>query len=235
MRQTFNEIHRPQLRPQARAADPTSHGRRADWTASWCRTRTNIRTNTCPPPTIGWPGPPDSPARPAAAVILKDKAAVFVDSRYALQVRDQVDSQACSRYAAIWSRAACRPIWNRPLSAGQDHRLRPAPAQPRGARPAAVGGQPGRRGAETGLRQSAGHRLGRRSPGPAAGAGIAASVAGLCGRKTRPPSGRGWARTWKAAAEAVRADLAGLDRLRLLNVRGGDDDPFAPTPPARPS
>jgi Xaa-Pro aminopeptidase len=47
-----------------------------------------------------------------AAVILKDKAAIFVDGRYTLQVRDQVD-QATLR-SATWSRAACPPTWRPP-------------------------------------------------------------------------------------------------------------------------
>ena len=50
-----------------------------------------------------------------AAVILKDKAAVFVDGRYTVQVREQVDRQDCSR-SAISSRAASRPICARPPS-----------------------------------------------------------------------------------------------------------------------
>ena len=50
-----------------------------------------------------------------AAVILKDKAAIFVDGRYTLQVRDQVDAKACSR-SATWCEGGVPPI-SRPLPA----------------------------------------------------------------------------------------------------------------------
>ena len=44
-----------------------------------------------PPPMTAWPGPPASPARPARRWCWRDEAAVFVDGRYTLQVRAQVD------------------------------------------------------------------------------------------------------------------------------------------------
>ncbi|MGI8841134.1 MAG: aminopeptidase P family protein [Caulobacteraceae bacterium] len=52
-----------------------------------------------------------------AAVILKDKAAIFVDGRYALQVRDQVDGAVLEIRdlieggPAAWLREAARPGW----------------------------------------------------------------------------------------------------------------------------
>ncbi len=40
-----------------------------------------------------------------AAVVLADKAAVFVDGRYTLQVRNQTDTERCSRRAIWWAKA----------------------------------------------------------------------------------------------------------------------------------
>ena len=131
MRQTFDETADPSFGPRAPAADPRRRWPRRAWTASSSRTRTSTRTNTCPPPTTGWPGPPASPARPGAAVILKDKAAVFVDGRYTLQVRDQVDPALFEIRDLVEGGV---PAYLREAAAGRlDDRLRPAPAQPRRA------------------------------------------------------------------------------------------------------
>ena len=64
-----------------------------------------------------------------AAVILKDRAALFVDGRYSLQGATRW-TWACSR-CATWSTAVCRPISRRPGRARSG--LRPVPAQPRRA------------------------------------------------------------------------------------------------------
>ena len=43
-------------------------------------------------PRSGSPGSPASPARPARAIVLMERAALFVDGRYTLQAREQVDT-----------------------------------------------------------------------------------------------------------------------------------------------
>ncbi len=39
-----------------------------------------------------WPGSPASPARPAFAIVLADRAVLFVDGRYTVQAAAQVDT-----------------------------------------------------------------------------------------------------------------------------------------------
>ncbi len=63
-------------------------------TVSSCRAPTVTRTNMCRPAPSGSPGSPASPARPALAIVLADRAVIFVDGRYTVQVRDEVDASA---------------------------------------------------------------------------------------------------------------------------------------------
>ena len=66
--------------------------RSAGWTASSCRIPTSIRASICPPcaERLAWLTSFTGSA--GAAVVLKDKAAIFVDGRYTLQVRAQTDT-----------------------------------------------------------------------------------------------------------------------------------------------
>ena len=90
--------------------------------------------------TSGWPGSPASPARPASRSCSPDRAAVFVDGRYTLQVRDQVDPALFEIRAS--DRRRRRPTGSKPTCrSGARHRLRPVAAHRRTAverlRPAA--------------------------------------------------------------------------------------------------
>ena len=76
----------------------------AGWTVSSCRAPTSIRANTCPPAErLAWLTGFTGSA--GVAVVLTDKAAVFVDGRYTLQVRD------AGRHQAV---RAARPGGGRP-------------------------------------------------------------------------------------------------------------------------
>ena len=83
-----------------------------------------------------------------AAVLLKDKAAIFVDGRYTLQVRDQVDTDLFEIRDLVeggvpaYLQSEARAGW----TIGYD----PQAAQPRGAGAAEVRRRQGRRGAEAG-------------------------------------------------------------------------------------
>ena len=55
---------------------------------------TSTRANTCPARPSGWPGSTGFTGSAGLAIVLKDKAAIFVDGRYTLQVREQVDAAA---------------------------------------------------------------------------------------------------------------------------------------------
>ena len=60
-------------------------------TASWCRAPTVSRTNICRRAKSGWPGSPDSPARPAPPSCWRTAPLLFVDGRYTVQAEAQVD------------------------------------------------------------------------------------------------------------------------------------------------
>ena len=98
-----------------------------------------------------------------AAIILKDKAAVFVDGRYALQVRDQVDAgvfeirDLVEGGPAAWLGEAAAPG----STIGYDPRLH----SPDAPRPSARRRRQGGRDAESRRSQSAGRGLGRGAAG----------------------------------------------------------------------
>ena len=191
---SFGREHAPLIR--------AGHGRAGAGRLPRSRTRTSTRTSTCPPPTTGWPGPTGFTGSAGAAVILKDKAAIFVDGRYALQVRDQVDPSlfeirdlvdgGVPAYLAERGRGPAGRIGYDPRLHSPDalERLRAAAAKA-GAALKPVDAQSARRG------------LGRGAAGAAAGAGRPASAASSPAR-TRPPSARASARAWPSRARTRR-------------------------------
>ena len=155
-----------------------------------------------------------------AAVVLADKAAVFVDGRYTLQVKDQVDAGAV-RDRATWSRAACAAYLEAAARPGQvigyDPRLHSPDALARLSAAAAKAGaelqpgrgQSGRRGLDATARPSL----------PAAGR---APPAGLRRRGVR-----GQARARRRGDRRRQAPTAAVITAPasiawLFNIRGGD-------------
>ena len=74
------------------AARGTRRG--AGSTASSCRAPTATRTNTCRRAPSGSPGSPASPARPASPSCSPTARSLFVDGRYQVQAREEVDGAA---------------------------------------------------------------------------------------------------------------------------------------------
>ncbi len=104
-----------------------------------------------------------------AAVILKDAATLFVDGRYTLQARDQVDPALFQvRDLIDGGRVG---LSGERRAQGLEDRLRPAPAFPRRRGEAEGRRRKGRRRADPCRAQSPGRGLGRRASGPAPGAG----------------------------------------------------------------
>ena len=175
------------------------------WPDSWSPGPTSTRANMSPSGPSGWPGSPTSPARPASSIVLKDKAAIFVDGRYTIQVREQVDAQLFE----------IRHLINEPpeawiaanLKKGEVLGFDPWLTTPR-CRPALPRGRAqGRRRAEGGRPQPAGCRLGR----PAAGADRADLAAG--DEPRRPQRRR------EARADRQEAEGAGPGRRGDLGAR----------------
>ena len=167
-----------------------------------------------------------------AAVILKDKAAVFVDGRYTLQVRDQVDQGAFEIRdlveggvpAYLESRHRARP----------GDRLRPAPAQPRRAGPAAGRRRQGRRRAEARSTPNPLDAAWGQARPPQPAAPVVPHPLRLSPARTPPPSAPGSARPAGAGRRGRGDHRAGLHRLAVQHPRRRRD-PLAPAASARRS
>ena len=159
------------------------------------------------------------------AIVLTDRAALFVDGRYTLQAAAQVDPalfeirHLIEEPPAQWLAGA--------LGKGAVARLRPVAAHAAGGRAAA-----GRRRARR--REPAGGRRQPGRPGLAGPAGGAARAGGAASRplspaRALPPSAPGSARA--LAEDGVAAAVLTMPELIawLLNIRGGDV-PHTPLP-----
>ena len=153
------------------------------------------------------------------AVVLADKAAVFTDGRYVLQLAAQTDPDAVG--APAHHRGPAARLAGRQRTARGEDRLRPAADQRGGAGRyteagldhAAGDAQPGRRGVDR--------------PAAAAACARGAASAGVC--RAKPPrksASRSPALLREAKQDAaVISDPASI--AWLLNIRGGDV-PFTP-------
>ena len=150
-----------------------------------------------------------------AAIVLRDKAAIFVDGRYTIQARSEVDADLFSHEHLIETPPSKWLARARP--AAHAGRLRSLADDGRGGSPLRRGVQ-GRRG-----------RAGRACREPAR-CGLDGSTAAAGRRRVRAPGGAGRRRGRREARAAAsrsrreacrcgRADPGGLDRLDLQHPR----------------
>ena len=93
MFQSFDDRERPHARVRSAWRNCANGSPRKDSTASSCRAPTSIRANMLPPRSERLQWLTGFSGSAGVAIVLADRAIIFVDGRYTLQVRDQTDPQ----------------------------------------------------------------------------------------------------------------------------------------------
>jgi Xaa-Pro aminopeptidase len=176
--------------------------KRAGSTDSSCRAPTASRTNTCRRAPSGSPGSPASPARPASPSCSPTAPSSFVDGRYQVQVREEIDSAIFSVEHLVEQPPTAWIEANLPAGAA---RLFAVAAHGRRRRTARQGLRGGRSKPRAGRRQSDRRRLDRPAAAAARRGGAARSaLAGEDAGQARARARRN-AETLRRCAGGVRS------------------------------